>query len=119
MSVFQRFYDSEINFEVSGSYDAGLDVRLGDAVNGFVAQGKVEHGRLLKLGCATKRWRFSRTANLHRTSCERRKPTRRTRQAHRRAAICTVSDRRRIIFARDTERRPGRRIVFTSSFCAP
>jgi hypothetical protein len=42
MSILQRIYDSEINFEVSGFYDAGFDVRLGDALNGFVAQGKVE-----------------------------------------------------------------------------
>lgn len=42
MSIFQRLYDSEINFEVSGFYDAGFDMRLGDALNGFVAQGKVE-----------------------------------------------------------------------------
>jgi len=40
-SVLQRLYDSEINFEVSGFYDAGFDVRLGDALNGFLAQGKV------------------------------------------------------------------------------
>ena len=26
MSIFQRLYDSEINFEVSGFYDAGFDV---------------------------------------------------------------------------------------------
>jgi hypothetical protein len=41
MSIFQRLYDSEINFEVSGFYDAGFDVRLGDALNGFLAHGKV------------------------------------------------------------------------------
>jgi hypothetical protein len=41
MSIFQRLYDSEINFEVSGFYDAGFDVRLGDALNGFL-EGKVE-----------------------------------------------------------------------------
>ena len=42
MSIFQQLYDSEINFEVSGFYDAGFDVRLGDALNGLVAEGKVE-----------------------------------------------------------------------------
>jgi hypothetical protein len=41
MSIFQRLYDSEINFEVSVFYDAGFDVRLGDALNGFLAQRKV------------------------------------------------------------------------------
>jgi hypothetical protein len=40
MSIFQRLYDSEINFEVSAFYDAGFDVRLGDALNGFLAHGK-------------------------------------------------------------------------------
>jgi hypothetical protein len=40
-SVLQRLCDSEINFEVSGFYDAGFDVRLGDALNGFLAHGKV------------------------------------------------------------------------------
>ena len=42
MSILQRLYDSEINFEVSGFYDAGFDVRLGDHLNGFLAEGKVE-----------------------------------------------------------------------------
>jgi hypothetical protein len=42
MSIVQRLYDSEINFEVSGFYDAGFDVRLGDALNGSLAEGKVE-----------------------------------------------------------------------------
>jgi hypothetical protein len=42
MSVLQQLYDSEINFEVSGFYDAGFDVRLGDALNGFLAEGKVK-----------------------------------------------------------------------------
>jgi len=42
MSILQRLYDSEINFHVSGFYDAGFDVRLGDVLNGFVAHSKVE-----------------------------------------------------------------------------
>jgi hypothetical protein len=42
MSILQRLYDSEINFEVSAFYDAGFDVRLGDPLNGFLAEGKVE-----------------------------------------------------------------------------
>jgi hypothetical protein len=41
-SILQRLYDSEINFEVSAFYDAGFDVTLGDGLNGFVEQGKVE-----------------------------------------------------------------------------
>jgi hypothetical protein len=40
-SMFQQLYDSEINFGVSCFWDAGFDVRLGDAVNGFLAQDKV------------------------------------------------------------------------------
>jgi hypothetical protein len=42
MSILQHLYDSEINFEVSAFYDAGFDVRLGHALTGFVAHGKVE-----------------------------------------------------------------------------
>jgi hypothetical protein len=42
MSGLQRLYDIEINFEVSGFHDAGFEVRLGDALNGFVAHGKVD-----------------------------------------------------------------------------
>ena len=42
MSILQRLYESGINFEVSGFYDAGFDVRLGDHLNGFIAKGKVE-----------------------------------------------------------------------------
>ena len=41
-SIFQRLYDSEINFEVSSFWDGGLDVRLGDAINGFVRQEKLD-----------------------------------------------------------------------------
>jgi hypothetical protein len=40
MSILQRLYDSEINFEVSGFCDAGFDVRLGDA-----------QGRIIRLLC--------------------------------------------------------------------
>jgi hypothetical protein len=40
-SLFRRLYDSEINFEISSFWDGGFDVRLGDAINGFVAQDQV------------------------------------------------------------------------------
>jgi hypothetical protein len=50
MSILQRLYDSEINFEVAGFCDAGFDVRLGDALNGFIAESKVEKRRS-RLGC--------------------------------------------------------------------
>jgi hypothetical protein len=42
MSILQRLYNSEINFEVSAFYDAGFDVRLGDHLNGFLVEGKAE-----------------------------------------------------------------------------
>ena len=42
MSILQSLYDSEINFEVSCFYDAGFDVQLGDGLNGFIEQCKVE-----------------------------------------------------------------------------
>jgi hypothetical protein len=37
MSVIQDLYDSEINFIVEAFWDAGFEVRLGDAKNGFRA----------------------------------------------------------------------------------
>ena len=42
VSVFQRLYDSEINFEVSSFWDGGFDVRLGDTMNGFRERGKAQ-----------------------------------------------------------------------------
>lgn len=38
MGVLQDLYHSEINFSVSTFWDGGFDVKLGDAVNGFVAE---------------------------------------------------------------------------------
>jgi hypothetical protein len=37
----QKIYDSEINVRISWFWDDGLDVRLGDEVNGFLAQESV------------------------------------------------------------------------------
>jgi hypothetical protein len=34
----QRIYDSEINAEINWSWDGGFTVRLGDKVNGFLAE---------------------------------------------------------------------------------
>jgi hypothetical protein len=34
-SVFQKLYDSEINFSVSCLWDGGFQVKLGDATNGY------------------------------------------------------------------------------------
>ena len=36
--ALQRIYDSEINVSISWLWDCGFDVRLGDEVNGFVAE---------------------------------------------------------------------------------
>ena len=40
MTVLQRLYDSEINFEISAFYDAGFYVTLGDELNGYQAEGR-------------------------------------------------------------------------------
>ena len=37
----QRIYDSEINVSISWLWDGGIDVRLGDAMNGFLAEENV------------------------------------------------------------------------------
>jgi hypothetical protein len=34
----QKVYDSEINVSISWHWDGGIEVRLGDKVNGFVAE---------------------------------------------------------------------------------
>ena len=34
----QRIYDSEINVEISWLWDGGIEVKLGDSMNGFVAE---------------------------------------------------------------------------------
>ena len=73
MSILQRLYDSEINFEVSGFYDAGFDVRLGDHLNGSSRRARLRRGPRSRLGFATKHWRISRTVNLRKMSCERRR----------------------------------------------
>jgi hypothetical protein len=37
----QKIYDSEINVSISWLWDGGIDVRLGDEMNGFVAEENV------------------------------------------------------------------------------
>jgi hypothetical protein len=37
----QRVYDSEINVRISWLWDGGIDIRLGDEVNGFLAEESV------------------------------------------------------------------------------
>lgn len=41
MSIMQDLYDSEINVTISVFWDGGFNVRLGDSVNGFKAEGVV------------------------------------------------------------------------------
>ena len=38
-SVWQRLYDSEINFSISTFWDGGFDWKLGDSLNGIKATG--------------------------------------------------------------------------------
>ena len=40
MSIMQRLYDSEITLTVSSFWDDGFYVKLGDEMNGFVAEGR-------------------------------------------------------------------------------
>jgi hypothetical protein len=37
----QRIYDSEINVEIGWLWDGGIDVRLGDKMNGYLAEENV------------------------------------------------------------------------------
>ena len=37
----QKIYDSEINIEIGWFWDGGIDVRLGDKMNGYVAEENV------------------------------------------------------------------------------
>lgn len=37
----QRIYDSEINIRIAWLWDGGIDVRLGDEINGFLAEENV------------------------------------------------------------------------------
>jgi hypothetical protein len=40
--IFQRLYDSEINFSISCFWDGGFEVKLGDELNGFAAEARLE-----------------------------------------------------------------------------
>ena len=37
----QKVYDSEINLEISWFWDGGIEIRLGDKINGFLAEATV------------------------------------------------------------------------------
>jgi hypothetical protein len=41
VAELQKIYDSEINVEISWLWDGDIDVRLGDRLNGFVAETNV------------------------------------------------------------------------------
>ena len=38
VTELQRIYDSEINIEISWLWDGGIEVRLGDRMNGYLAE---------------------------------------------------------------------------------
>jgi hypothetical protein len=40
--VLDKLYDSELNFSISCFWDGGFDVKLGDPMNGYVAEGNVK-----------------------------------------------------------------------------
>ncbi len=42
MSIMQELYDSEINVSISTFWDGGYDLKLGDDMNGFRAEGNVD-----------------------------------------------------------------------------
>ncbi|WP_353646234.1 hypothetical protein [Mesorhizobium sp. WSM2239] len=43
MSIMQDLYHSEINVSVSWFWDGGIEVKLGDPLNGFVAEDRVQY----------------------------------------------------------------------------
>jgi len=40
--VLDALYDSELNFSIASFWDNGLDVKLGDEMNGWDAEGSVQ-----------------------------------------------------------------------------
>jgi hypothetical protein len=42
LSVLQRLYDSQINFEVSAFWDTGFELKLGDPIGGYKARTNVK-----------------------------------------------------------------------------
>jgi hypothetical protein len=43
MSIMQDLYHSEINVSVSWFWDGGIEVKLGDPLNGFVAEDRLQY----------------------------------------------------------------------------
>lgn len=42
MTVFEALYDSEINFSIASFFDGGYQVKLGDEMNGYRAEIRVD-----------------------------------------------------------------------------
>lgn len=42
MSVMQEIYDNEVNISITTFWDGGYEVKLGDPMNGFVAERNVD-----------------------------------------------------------------------------
>jgi hypothetical protein len=63
MSIFQQLYDSEVNFEISCFLDGGFEVKLGDGLNGYASQTRVDSWDATSLRCGLKRSCTSRKAS--------------------------------------------------------
>ena len=57
----QKIYDSEINVEIGWFWDCGIKIRLGDQMNGYLAEETV-HSAFEIVPCCRKR---SRTSTLN------------------------------------------------------
>jgi hypothetical protein len=60
----QKIYDSEINVRISWLWDGGIDVRLGDDMNGYLAEENVR-SRAKSFPGSSRRLRiFTRTPHM-------------------------------------------------------
>lgn len=67
MSLLQQLYDSEINFSITTFWDGGVTAKLGDEINGYVAEEifeKVIDAEMWLLGQARIHFPESKFANL-------------------------------------------------------
>ena len=60
--ALQKIYDSEINVRIGWFWDSGIEIRLGDDMNGYLAEETVSLGRLPILfpGCRRRLRIFTR-----------------------------------------------------------
>jgi hypothetical protein len=72
MSIFQRLYNRSIS-RCRASSTPALTCGLAMPSTASWHKARSRRGPRSKLGCATKRWRISRTVNLHKMSCKRRR----------------------------------------------